>query len=105
MTETLWAHSLCKYRSLPELTSALPEAEPVGLLPTTPPSPEPTALARDQRQTNRYHVSSTHLPPICYETISTLFLISNLYQETMLFWCHITLLFLVDCCMEFCENI
>lgn len=36
MTETLWAHSLCKYRSLPELTSALPEAEPVGLLPTTP---------------------------------------------------------------------
>lgn len=101
MTETLWAHSLCKYRSLPKFT----RGRAGGAAPYDPPNPTPTALAQDQRQTNRYHVSSTHLPPICYETISTLFLISNLYQETMLFWCHITLLFLVDCCMEFCENI
>lgn len=59
MTETLWAHSLCKYQSLPKLTSPLQEAELVGLLPTTP---EPTALAQDQRRTKRHHVSSTHLP-------------------------------------------
>lgn len=52
MTETLWAHSLCKYRSLPELTSALPEAEPVGLLPTTPPpapSPQPWLETRGEQ--------------------------------------------------------
>lgn len=88
-----WAHTLfsfmskCKYQSLPKVTC--PAVRQSRGAP--PPWPRPPPSWHEIRATRYY---AEHHPPTLYLLWNSIFLlISSLYEETMLFGCHIILLF------------